>query len=135
MERIDVLVPGARVKFEDWIVNRGGVQIWENVNLSTPRAGQWFTPALTNGQPTPTPHWSTVVGERVIDIDRFRFVKEMKEVKRFHVATRISGSGIMLKCTDASSRKIEKALEKFLGTCYHFDYDTQEAIIEMPIFE
>ena len=33
MERIDVLVPGARVKFEDWIVNRGGVQIWETGEL------------------------------------------------------------------------------------------------------
>ena len=35
--KIFVGVVGARPKFEDWIANRGGVQVWDNVNLSTPK--------------------------------------------------------------------------------------------------
>lgn len=64
MERIDVLVPGARVKFEDWIKNRGGVQVWENVNLSTPRAGQWFYASFNKWPANPNSSLITILKRR-----------------------------------------------------------------------
>jgi hypothetical protein len=140
MDRIyDVTVPGVREKFETWIRDRGGVQVWENLNLSNPGAGRQFTPAEMiglgeDGKPTPSPapHWSVGRGEVVTSIDRFRFVASWAEVKRFRVAIRRGAQGFTLKCTDASSAKIHKALEKYPGSTYRFDYDHQEAVIEVP---
>jgi hypothetical protein len=137
MDKIIVNVPGVRDKFQTWINNRGGVQVWKNINLSNPDAGNTFTPALKirEGEetiPYPQPHWSMERGEVITDINRFKFVKAFKEVKRFHVAIRVSGNGLTLKCTDASTRRIRAACDKFPGSVYRFDYDTQECVIEIP---
>jgi hypothetical protein len=136
MDRIyDVTVPGVREKFETWIRDRGGVQVWENLNLSNPGAGRQFTPALqtidepgmlAGRAPSPAPHWSVGRGEVVTSIDRFRFVASWAEVKRFRVAIRRGAQGFTLKCTDASSAKIHKELEKYPGSTYRFDYERQE---------
>ncbi len=135
-DKIKVLAPGARQKFELWIKVRGGVQVWDNVNLSDPGAGRVFTPTKTlTGEDYPKPRWSVGRGETITDIDRFRFVKSMKEVKRFHVAVRRSSNGLMLKCNDASSRRIERECGKVPEGYYRFDYSTQEVIIEVPVWE
>ncbi len=134
--RIMVGVPGAREKFEQWIAGRGGVQIWNNINLSNIGAGQVFTPALTEaGEPMGSPKWSHERGEVVTDIARFRFVKSWKEVKRFHVAVRMGAQGTMLKLTDASTDKVRKVSELYPGASFRFDYDTQECVFEMPEME
>jgi len=135
-ERIMVGVPGARAKFEEWITGRGGVQIWNNINLSNMGAGQVFTPALTEaGEPMGKPKWSHERGEVVQDITRFRFVKEWKEIKRFHVAIRPGSQGTMMKLTDGSSRKVWKYGQIYPGASYRMDYDTQECVFEMPEYE
>ena len=130
--KIRVLAPGAREKFEDWIAARGGVQIWNNVNLSDPGAGPIFTPAMTGDHPTEKPRWSHERGEVVTDINRFEFVKAWKEIKRFHVAIRMGSQGTMLKLTDASSAKVRKFEDSHPGAYYRFDYETQECVFEMP---
>jgi hypothetical protein len=44
-QKIIVGVPGVKAKFQTWINSRGGVQVWNNINLSNPEARQKFTPA------------------------------------------------------------------------------------------
>lgn len=134
--KIFVGVVGARAKFEDWIANRGGVQVWDNVNLSTPGKGPMFTPANdVDGTPTVKPSWSVARGEVVTSIHRFAFVKAWKEVKRFHVAIRPGSQGMSFKLTDASSRRVWKVADQNPGAHYRFDYDTQECVFEMPVME
>lgn len=142
--RIEIMTPGVRAQIENWIKNRGGVAVWTNVNLSNCDAGDQFTPATTidgikiNDDPGGhRPHWSVAFKEVVTDIKRFRFVKEFKEVKRFRVAIR--PAFLSFKCTDASTRKIRKMCAKYsteqAKAVYRFDYDTQEAVIELPVWE
>lgn len=137
--RIDVTVPGARTRFEAWIKDRGGVQVWNNVNLSDCGAGLLFTPALTDSttpEQTPKPHWSRERGEVVKDISRFRFLKAFKEVKRIKIAVRVGSQGLSLKLTDASSAKVRKWCEKIaegnngVQPYYHFECD--ECVLELP---
>ncbi|MFH2074527.1 MAG: hypothetical protein ABIJ57_04145 [Pseudomonadota bacterium] len=137
MEKIEVGAPGARIKFQDWISNRGGVRVWKNVSLPNTGGGEMFTPADDpDGGRYPKPNWSVDCGETVItDINAFRFVKSWQERKRFHVAIRRGTWGLSFKCTDASSRKIWAKCEKFPGSSYRFDYATQEAVIEVPEWE
>jgi hypothetical protein len=141
---IEVTVPGVRAKFEDWIKTRGGILVWENVNLSNPGAGPMFTPVRdaegkTNCKNSP-PHWTHRFHETCTDIKDFKFVKEMCEVNRFRVAVRMGSQGLMVKLTDASTKKLHKALDKAKektgqDASYRFDYDTQEAVIEVPLWE
>lgn len=134
--RIMVGVPGARETFEKWIASRGGVQVWNNINLSNIGAGQVFTPVFNeDGSPIRSPKWSHERGEVVQDITRFRFVKAWKEVKRFHVAVRMGSQGTMVKLTDASSARVRRTGEMYPGASYRFDYEGQECVFEMPEYE
>ena len=150
MDKIDVMVPGVRAKFEEWIKERGGVQVWHNLNLSNPGAGNQFSPAFDRSPesgnvlnlPYPKPHWSLGAGEVVTDIKRFRFVKGFKEVKRIRVALQ-RGSGLNFQLTDGSQRKVDRALdaarEKYGEATYRkdgalFDYE-RYIVIEVPEWE
>jgi hypothetical protein len=99
-------------------------------------AGDMYTPAFTpEGEITERPYWSVRNKEVIHDINRFRFVKAWKEVKRFHVGVRMGGSGLRLKVTDGGTRRIRAACAKYPGSSYRFDYEFQEAVIEVPEFE
>lgn len=141
---ITVSVPGARAKFEEWIKTRGGILVWENVNLSDPGAGAMFTPVRDaegkENDKNAYPKWTHRYHETCTDIKDFKFVKEMVEVNRFRVAIRMGSQGLTLKLTDASTKKLNKALDKAKektgqDASYRFDYDTQEAVIEVPLWE
>jgi len=124
-------------KFINWIEERGGVAIWRSINLSNP-GKSWSSPALNkDGTPTTKPSWECGNSpERVItsaaDID---VVTEI-EVKRFRIAVRRGAQGMMLKLTDASTRRVRAACAKAEETAkwsnYHFDMETQEVIITVP---
>ena len=140
-EVIKVFAPGVREKFESWIKDREGVSVWENAILSDAVAGYHFSPKKdANGNLCMTPHWSYRLKEVITDINRFQFVREMKEVKRFHVAVRFGSQGLSLKLTDASSRRVRRECDKIkerydTSPVYNFDYNTQECVIEIPILE
>ncbi len=144
--RITIYVPGCKEKFAMWIKDRDGVMVWGNCDLSNFDAGDIYTPARDelgkrNEESTP-PHWRVRYRETIHELSRFRFVKELKEVKRFRVAIRMGDSGLRLKCTDASTRKIRAACAKVkeqynlsVEPSYDFDYSTQECVIQLPILE
>lgn len=120
--------------FLDWLKNRGGVAVWRSINLSN--MGQsWSTPALTSeGLPMRKPNWQAAnEPEHVITSANEVEVVVDREVKRFHVAVRMGAQGMMLKCTDASSARIRREVEKAgEGAYYVFDYTSQEAVIFAP---
>jgi hypothetical protein len=138
-ERIDILVLGVKEEFQEWIKSRGGVKVWQNVNLSNPDAGDHFTPALTQeGQDFSKPHWSVAYKETVNDISRFRFAKEKKEVKRVKISLDKRLHGFTIQLTSSSSNKFREACRKIkkqygFAPMYHFE--ELEAVIEIPIFE
>lgn len=121
-------------RFLDWIKNRGGIAIWESINLSNPGAS-WSTPAQTDGKPTTKPNWQCAnQPARIVTSTDDVEVAFDKEVKRFHVATRMGSQGLMIKVTDGGSRKIRKEVEKAGKGAYHvFDYGSYEnAVIMAP---
>ena len=121
-------------KFSDWLKNRGGLAVWQSIDLSDPGAS-CTTPALTDGKPTTKPHWKYAnEPQRIVTDPAEVQVQRMKEVKRFHVATQ-RGSGFMqLVLTDASDTRVKKALDKAgEGSTYIFDYgDYENCIILAP---
>lgn len=121
-------------KIWSWLRERGGLAIWQSVNLSDP-GKSWTTPALQlDGSPTPKPTWEAEnTPSRIITDPAEVLVSKDREVKRFHVAVRLGRQGLNFKCTDASTRKIRDAVAKAGNGAYNeFDYYTQEAVIMAP---
>lgn len=118
----------------DWLRTRGGIAIWDSVNLANP--GQTWTTPIRNADGTPRtekPHWSAGGIIRTLTDPAEVEVVVPKEVNRFHVAVRMGGNGLVLKLTDASSRRVRRAVERAEvqhgNAWYEFDYATQEAVI------
>lgn len=136
---IDVTVPDCRQRFEEWICDRGGVQIWRNVNLSDPDAQPQFTAYKDeNGNIYEKPHWSVERGELITDIARFRFIQSFHEFRRVRIAIRRGAQGFTLKLTDASTKRVHKSCDKAKGlfgrdAVYHFEHEF--AVIEIPLWE
>jgi len=121
-------------KMLDWIRNRGGIAVWTS-RLIGGTDGGYYVPAKTaEGKGSTKPHWSA--GDSpdfvVTDSSDVRFVQP-REVGRFRVAIRKGSQGLAYKCTDVSTLKIRKAVEKAGGGSWHeFDYSSQEAVIYSP---
>lgn len=118
-------------RFWAWIKTRQGINMWRSADLSNP-GKSWSGPVLDpEGKVNGKPSWQsqdkpegTVTDPSLIE------VYEGKEHKRFRVTVRVSGNGLSFKCTDASSRRIEREVEKAgEGAYYEFDYETQECVI------
>ncbi len=148
IEKIEVLVPGQKEKFASWIKERGGVLHWKSQdlgNLGANMFGPLRDPEGKDNRDQP-PHWryAGTRPEPITDLGAFRFALEMKEVQRFQVSIRC-GQMLNFECTDASSAKIRKACDKWTeqyknskyrtSATYSFDYGSQEAVIEIPIFD
>jgi len=126
--------PENAATMREWINSCGGVAVWPVANLSNIGVS-WSTPALTTeGQPMRKPTWEAAEKPTRIITDASQIlVVERKEYKRFHVAIRRGSQGMMYKLTDASSRRVRASVDKAgEGASYHFDYDTQEAVITVP---
>lgn len=120
-------------KFLDWIRTRGGVAHWRSADLSDP-GKTWSAPYLDEtGQPKGRQHWKMEVQPAYVVTDPAEVVVETHvEHKRFRVAIR-RGDSFNFTLTDASSRKLRAAMDKAGDKAsYHFDYDTQEAVITLP---
>lgn len=132
LEQHEVSLENAHL-FLEWLKNRGGILVWQSINLANPGM-TWSTPAECNGIPTEKPTWQAANEpiRRITNASEVSVVTT-KEVKRFHVALRMGSQGMTMKCTDASSERIRKAIDKAgEGASYLFDYDTQEAVILAP---
>lgn len=134
MPHLHTCTPENAQTFHHWITAWGGVAIWPSENLSDP-GRSWSTPAKDpNGNPAPKPNWAAAnQPERVItdlkDVDVITY----KEFRRFRVGVRMGTQGLCLKVTDGGTRRIRSALCRAgEGATYRFDYETQEAVIEVP---
>jgi len=126
------VAPENAAKMLDWIEKRGGVAVWKSVNLSNPGAS-WSTPALApDRSPYRKPTWEASSEPHKVITDPAEIaVVTRKEVKRFHVAIR--ASGMSMKLTPGSSRRVDKAVERAgEDASYYFDYESQEAVITVP---
>lgn len=128
-ERLTVSESNAPL-FLKWIAGRGGVAVWRSVDLSDPDKS-WSTPADAEQRPS----WQAAsTPERIVTDPAEVDVVVDREVKRFRVAVRVGSSGLRVKCTDASSSRIRREVEKAGdGAHYAFDYETQEAVIFAPV--
>jgi hypothetical protein len=138
-----VTSPSNAEVFNTWINERGGVAVWQSIDLSDPGYSV-STPALTpDGTPTPKPHWKVGTIPAVVYTDPSQIgIIEYKEYARFHVAYRRSSNGLSYKLTDASTRNLRRRLsaaEKKVPDAslaawvtYTFDYRSQEAVILVP---
>lgn len=121
-------------KIYEWIVKRNGIAVWNSIDLSDP-GFQLITPATKeDGSPYEKPHWKVGKDPKIInDINKIE-VSFDKEIKRFHVATRIGGNGLNIKCSDGATRRINKEIEKAgEGAYYQFDcFSYENCIIMAP---
>ncbi len=117
-----------------WFQERGGIAVWKSIDICT--AGQsWTTPLHdAEGQPTKKQNWRMEQTPSLIITDPAEVVVDVpREVKRFRVAVRAGRQGLLLKCTDAASRRIRRECEKAgEESWYEFDYESQEAVIFVP---
>lgn len=116
-----------------WLQTRGGIAVWQSVNLSNLDGG-WTTPATAvDGTPMPKPNWQAGEVPTIITDAAEVMVAFDREVKRFRVALRRGSQGLSVKVTDVGSRRIREAVAKAgKGAYYLFDYATQEAVIMAP---
>ena len=115
-------------RFLDWCRTRGGVARWRSVNLSNPGAS-WSTPALTPERtPTPRPTWQADNQPEAIESDPTKIIVfAAVEVKRLRIAIK-RGDSFNLTLTDASSRRVRKAVAD-LGDGAFYRFDGGEAVI------
>ena len=117
-----------------WIRTRGGLALWQSIDLSDP-GKSWTTPALTeDGKPYEKPTWKAASEPYRIITDAADVLVDIpKEVKRFHVAVYTGAQGLKIKVTDGGSRRIRaavrKAADQYGEAWSEFDYGTQEAVI------
>ena len=124
-------------RFLDWLKNRGGIAVWNSLDLCNP-AATWSAPVNDeNGNPKEKPsHYAGKVIRIVTDINDI-YVAVPKEWKRFHVATRMGGNGMRMKVTAGGSRRINSAKAKAAEECgdawHEFDFeDYKNAVIFVP---
>lgn len=92
-------------RIADWLANRGGVAIWESLDLSDAGA-RTFTPADAS-----RPSWQ--YADKPVDV-----VTQPSDVgvysetlfKAFPVSLRRSNNGLAFKLTDSAQRKVDKAM-------------------------
>jgi hypothetical protein len=122
------------VQVWQWFEERGGIAVWKSVDFST--AGQtWTTPLKdAEGNPMKKQDWRMEEAPSLTITDPMKVVVDVpKEIKRFRVAVKMGGQGLMLKCSDAASRRIHRECQKAgEGSWHEFDYATQEAVIFVP---
>ncbi|NLF98718.1 MAG: hypothetical protein GX565_01055 [Lentisphaerae bacterium] len=97
-------------QFVEWIRNRGGVTVWRSHDPGDPSASV-STPALTDGKPTGSPHWKYTANPAFVVTDPAEImVYETEVVEHIRVALKRSQNYAVL--TDASQRRVDKALER-----------------------
>lgn len=100
--------PENEAKAREWLANRGGIAVWRNVNMSSQSLGsETFTPALTDGAPTPAPSWQARLSHVVTDPSAV-MVEGKREVARVKVCR--SKYGPPADPVSRGRAKLDKAL-------------------------
>jgi hypothetical protein len=129
-------LPENVAQFLDWFKNRGGIAVWLSADLSDP-GRTYFRPYLTkDGKPMEKSaqlHAMLALLTDSADMD----VVTYKEIKRFHVATRLGANGLKVKVTSGGTNRIRKAVAKaakeYGDATFTFDYmDYNNAVILVP---
>lgn len=110
------------VKVSRWIACCGGVAVFESADFQHP-VRTWYAPArLTDGTPSPPPHWSASrTPVRIIADPADVEVLEHREFRRLRFSLR-RGYGLSTVLTDASGKRLERALDEAgEGATYHFE--------------
>jgi hypothetical protein len=116
-----------------WLTTREGILIWESVSLSAPGKSMTTPYKDPEGQVVTTkPHWmmANTPKRHITDLADV-VVTTAKEVKRFHVSTRMGGQGLSVKVTDGGSRRLRKEVAKAeldhkKPAWYEFDYSSYD---------
>ena len=119
--------PSNAKKFKEWLDTRGGILIWQSINLSNPGAS-WSTPALNeDGSPYTKPSWqsSNTPARHITDAEDI-VVETTRVVDSLHVAVE-RGCGFSFNLTTASSKRlrdrVSKAEKRYAKEAwYEFDY-------------
>lgn len=120
-------------KVARWLAYCGGVAVWDSLDLADP-SREWLTPArLTDGSPPYKPHWSAPSrpARIVTDLDRV-YVVTYREAARLRIAIRRGSYGLRWSLTDASSRRLRKALEQAGPTAVH-TFESGYAVIHVEV--
>ena len=96
-----------------WFQERGGIAVWKSVDMSNP-GRSWTTPIRdAEGKPMPKQDWRMEGTPSLTITDPAEVVVDVpKEIKRFRVAIKTGAQGMLLKCSDASSRRIRRECRK-----------------------
>lgn len=98
-------------KFALWIRARGGVAVWPSVDLGDPGAS-WSTPVRQpDGEPTTKPTWKAANKPKSIHLDPDRIGVYVPGVFK-ELPVTLKRNGMTLYLTDASQRKVDKAMDR-----------------------
>lgn len=117
-----VLADNARQIWQ-WFQERGGIAVWKSLDMSSP-GRSWTTPLRdAEGNPMPRQDWRMEETPSLTITDPAEVTVDVpKEVKRFRVAVKMGAQGLLLKCSDASSRRIRRECAKAgEDSWYEFD--------------
>ena len=107
-----VCMPDNAATFKRWLAERGGLAIWESVDLGD-LDKSWTTPAThADGSPATKPHWKAGDKPARLITDPAEVVVEVPRLlEKFDVKLRIHGMGVVL------AKSSEKKLHKRLAYC------------------
>jgi hypothetical protein len=97
-------------RFADWIANRGGIAVWQSIDLSRP-GERCTTPARDPlGNPATKPSWHYANDPNIVTDPEQVGVYEEALYKEFRVGLRMGSQGLSLKLTDGAQRKLNKVM-------------------------
>lgn len=119
-------------KFWLWLTERGGIAVWNSLDLSSPDKS-WSSPAHdVTGKVYNRPSWRTSeTPNRIVTDPEDVVVCFDRVVTQFRVT--VEHYGLSIRCSASSSRRIRQECEKAgEGAYYKFDYELQECLIYAP---
>lgn len=128
-EIYEVLATDSRPTFETWIAERQGVIVFRDQEISKYPRGDVFAPVIAkdgtnNVDSDARPHWAFGIHEVITDINRFKFVKEWKEVGRSKP-----------RATRLRIQSQHDRLREQLGVPVFHRYDDDVVVFETAVWE
>ena len=117
-------------RFYNWLQTRGGIAVWESVNLSNPGAS-WSAPVNdADGKPKGKPTWEAGDAPTRIVTDAAEIAVQVDKVVRV-IPIFVRRKGMHIVLTDACTRKVRDAVAK-AGPGAYYLLDSYEARIMAP---